>query len=121
MHLAGISTKSDLIGNGGEGDIRLQLPDIFVRPYVFAGLGWMHYSVTDYNTNTTRLAKTDDVMTVPLGAGLTLRAPFGGTFDVRGTFRAAYYDNIFNGLYAGTGANAHLHTWNVDARLGWEF
>jgi hypothetical protein len=118
MDVAGLDTDTFLVGNGGEGALRLQLPVTFVRPYALIGLGWIHYSLTNNEVNNTALEDSDDVLTVPMGLGITLRAPFGGTFDVRGTFRAAYMDDLMTGIY---GEQAQLHTWNVDARLGWEF
>ena len=92
-----------------------------MRPYIFGGLGWTHYSLANNDFNNSALAESDDVLTVPMGAGLTLKAPFGGTFDVRGTFRASFMEDLMTGVYQGSGAEARLHTWNVDARLGWEF
>jgi outer membrane protein OmpA-like peptidoglycan-associated protein len=121
VDVLGIGDSSVLLGNGAEGVLRLQLPTFFVRPYALGGLGWMHYSLTNTGGNSSAMANSDDVLTIPLGLGITLAAPFGGTFDVRGTFKAAYGEDLMTGVYAGTGLEASLHTWGVDARLGWEF
>jgi outer membrane protein OmpA-like peptidoglycan-associated protein len=119
--IAGISTNSYLVGNGGEGDLRIQLPTFFVRPYIFGGLGWMHYSLVNTNGNNSVLASSDDLLTVPMGTGIMARAVFGGTLDIRGTFRLQYRETMFDGYYSGTGEHADFHTWNVTARLGWDF
>jgi outer membrane protein OmpA-like peptidoglycan-associated protein len=118
---AGISSSSMLVGNGGEGNLRVQLPTFYVRPYIFGGLGWTHYQLVNTNGNNSLIATSDDLLTVPLGLGVTGRAPFGGTADLRGTFRLAYRETLMDGYYAGTGERADLHTWGVTARLGWEF
>ncbi len=122
IDVLGIGTDSVLLGNGGEVALRLQLPHKYVRPYAVAGVGWTHYQLTNTGgDNTSLMSSDDDVVTVPLGLGLTLHSMFGGTFDVRGTFRAAFQEDLMTGVYAGTGAVARLHTWNVNATLGWEF
>jgi outer membrane protein OmpA-like peptidoglycan-associated protein len=120
-NLNGISTSALLTGNGAEGALRVQLPTFYVRPYVFGGAGWMHYSLVNTSGNVSLLPNRDDVFTVPLGVGVFARTLFGGTADVRGTIRLAYREQLFNGYYAGSGEHADLHTWGVTARLGWEF
>ena len=94
-----------------------------MRPYALAGLGWMHYSLTNTGRQLrARWPSDDDVLTVPLGLGLTLAALFGGTLDVRGTFKAAYGEDLDERRSTPAPAlEANLHTWDVDARLGWEF
>lgn len=119
IEAVGISNDARLIGNGGEGVLRLQLPTFFVRPYVLAGVGWTHYQLTNEGINVSGLSSSDDVLTVPLGLGLTFRGVFGGTFDIRGTYRLSYFDDMFSGVYGG--ANVNMNTWAATARLGWEF
>jgi hypothetical protein len=117
----GLGSNARLIGNGAEGDVRINLTRQMVQPYVFGGLGWDRYQLSMSGSNTSSLRDQDDVMTVPFGAGLSVRAGKGFLFDVRATGRAAYYDDLMDGPYAASGQDAKLHSWNLGARLGWEF
>src|SRR5262249_26803344 len=71
----GVSTNALLVSNGLEGNLRANLPIVMRRaqllePFGFVGLGWQHYQVTNTNVNTSDLAGKDNVMAVPVGAGL---------------------------------------------------
>src|SRR4029079_13184332 len=74
----GLDRNARLISNGAEGAVRLNLPIVswnqmsLIEPFGFIGLGWSHYNVTNTNINTSDVASSDDVMTIPLGGGLTL-------------------------------------------------
>jgi hypothetical protein len=67
------------------------------------------------------LRGSDNILTVPFGAGLAARVARGLLLDLRATGRAAFYDNLMDGVYANTAEDARLHSWNVGGRLGWEF
>jgi hypothetical protein len=121
LDVTGLDNDSILLGNGGEGVLRLQLPQYVVRPYVLGGVGWLHYSLSNTGNTVSAMAESDDVLTVPLGLGFTLAAAWGGTLDVRGTFKLAYYEDLMSDIYSGTGLEANLHTWGVQATFGWEF
>lgn len=115
----GLPSSSNLISNGFEGALRLNLPIIqgrsLVEPFGFVGLGWQHYTVTNAGGNTSNLVGTsDDVMTMPYGAGLEVAyARF--IADARVTYRQTY----FNDMLRTTGGN--LNTWDVGAQVGVEF
>jgi hypothetical protein len=115
----GLPSSSDLISNGFEGALRLNLPIVqglsLVEPFGFVGLGWQHYTVTNAGGNTSNLVGTsDDVMTMPYGAGLEVAyARF--IADARVTYRQTY----FNDMLRTTGGN--LNTWDVGAQVGVEF
>jgi hypothetical protein len=117
----GLDTDTFLLGNGAEGALRFQLPTKYVMPYILVGLGWTHYSLTNTDTNTSLLENSDDVLTMPLGLGLTAFSVFGGTFDVRGVIRPTWSESMFDDFYRGTGTTADLHNWNVTGNLGWNF
>ena len=85
------------------------------------GLGWTHYSLTNTDTNGSLVENNDDVVTMPLGIGLTAFSVFGGTFDLRGVISPTWQESMFDDFYSGTGASADLHTWNVTGSLGWNF
>jgi len=121
INALGLGNNARLIGNGAEGDLRVNLTRQMVQPYLFGGLGWDHYQLNMSGSNTSSLRDKDDVLTVPFGVGLSLRVARSLLFDLRGTARAAFYDDLMDGPYAASGQDAKLHSWNLAGRLGWEF
>lgn len=122
INATGLSNDAFLLGNGAEADLRFGIPFRYVRPYFFGGVGWTHFSIANSSTAGTAVNGSDDVGLVPFGAGLAVGDQGGFQFDLRGTGRATFAnDNMLNGLYAGTGKEARLHSWAVTARIGWEF
>jgi hypothetical protein len=117
----GLSTNSVLLGNGAEGTLRINLTRARVQPYLFGGVGWTHYSLTNAQTNTSSVLGSDDVGTVPLGAGLSAR--LGGFFilDIRGTYRATFGGDMFQGLALGSDNSNAMQSWNAAGRVGVEF
>ncbi|HVZ72594.1 MAG TPA: hypothetical protein VHJ20_09485 [Polyangia bacterium] len=113
------NNNSNLISNGVEGDIRLNLPLVsgtsLIEPFGFIGLGWQHYHVT--NTPAfSDVASNDDVMTLPLGAGL--EASYRGFMvDARFTYRQTYLNNLLSADPNG----GRLDTWGVGGNVGVEF
>jgi len=96
------------------------LPHAAWNPYVFAGVGWERYDVRGMTMPTlaTGLAKSDNVLDVPMGIGVTFHDPQSHfLFDVRGTFRAAAANA--NLMTEENGAAAGMHAWEASAALGW--
>jgi len=114
----GLSTNSRLIGNGVEGDLRLNFTNYMVQPYIFGGAGWTHYQITNSTTNTSSVLSTDDVGTVPLGAGISIRPTKAFLIDVRGTYRAVFNDTMFDRV---TNSNNSMQNWGAIGRVGFEF
>jgi len=114
----GLSTNSLLVGNGVEGTLRINLTRTRVQPYLFGGVGWTHYELSNTATNTSNILGRDDIGTVPLGAGVTARFGRGFIFDVRGTYRATFDDQLMQGQSAN---DTSMQTWNASGRLGFEF
>ena len=114
----GLSTNSHLVGNGVEGDLRLNFTNYMVQPYIFGGAGWTRYQVYNTTTNTSDIASHDDVGTVPLGAGLSIRPAKVFLIDVRGTYRAVFNDTMFDRV---TTTSNSMQNWNVGGRIGFEF
>jgi outer membrane protein OmpA-like peptidoglycan-associated protein len=115
----GFSSNAYILGNGAEADLRLQWPKGMLRPFVFGGVGWTHYSVersTVVGTGLTR--RTDDIGTVPLGLGLAVGMPMGVMFEVRLTERLAFDDQLFR---TSGPTDTGMDSWNGTARLGAEF
>jgi hypothetical protein len=112
-----------LVSNGAEGTIRLNAPIVrgasLIEPYIFGGVGWTHYSITNFNANTaitSDFTRTDDVMTVPAGAGFAYGYK-GFMIDVRGNYTPTY----FNNLLANTSTTGTLNTWGVGGQVGFLF
>ncbi len=87
-----------LIGTAVTGAVRWNiLPHYSWNPYVFAGAGWQHYSIT---------------------GGFSYRDPSGITFDLRGQFNLADNSDL---LIESNGDEANLDTWEATGQLGYEF
>jgi hypothetical protein len=101
------------------------LPTEVVRPYVIAGLGWSHYEVTgeDFTTASVGIGDSDDVMTIPLGAGVA--SVFSGVLaDARFTFRPSVDSDLVlddPNDRDQAGDYTALHSWDISARVGYEF
>lgn len=114
----GLQSSATLVANGVEGDARVNVPVVMghaqlLEPFAFAGVGWQNYQVTNTNTFTADLGRTDNVLAVPVGGGLEYAV---GRFmaDARFTYRATYYNDLLV-----TGGN--LNTWGVATQIGFSF
>lgn len=110
-----------LVGTSIEGAARWNiLPHYAWNPYVFLGLGWQRYDVSDvtFSGSDTGLSGEDDLLIVPMGAGISYRDPTGIVFDLRGAYRAAEDSSL---LEKPNGDFANLSTWEATAQVGYEF
>ncbi len=105
-------SDSSLIGNGVEGNLRLNVPLEVVRPYVFGGVGWTHYQVTDRDLD-------EGVIHVPGGAGVDVTIDDSFLIDLRGTIRGAFEDDLLENTRAS--GDADLDSWSVAAGAGYNF
>ncbi len=114
----GLDSNARLLGNGGEADVRINLlQGLAWQPYALVGAGWTHYSVTNSNANTSDVAESDNVLTMPIGAGIGYRYR-NVLFDLRGTYRATTQAELID--MHGTG-EANLDTWSATLKAGFEF
>ena len=114
----GLATNSNLVSNGVEGALRINLPlvqgETLIEPFGFVGLGWQHYTLTHASTNTSDLAGSDDVMTVPYGGGV--EASYRKLMvDARFTYRQTYMNDLLRA------EGGRLNTWGVGGNVGVEF
>ena len=122
INALGLDTDALLVGQGAEGNLRLNLTTRRVQPYLFGGIGWTRYNLERTTTSTSSVRASDDVGTVPMGAGLTARLTRSFFIDVRGTYRWAFWDDMLNVASASQGlGDAPLQTWNATGKLGFEF
>jgi hypothetical protein len=118
----GLSTNALLVGNGVEGDLRVNLLRARVQPYVFGGLGWTHYQVTNSATSTSSIRGSDDIGTVPLGGGVSARLGTAFILDIRGTYRATFADDLMQTQAVnGSSTSNSMQSWNAAGRVGFEF
>jgi outer membrane protein OmpA-like peptidoglycan-associated protein len=112
-----------LVGNGLEGNARLNIPlrvgyHLF-EPYGFAGIGYQHMTISNYNANTQTLSsfsQSDNIMTVPVGGGFAY-AYKQFILDARAGWTATYYNN----LLANTSGSGTLDHWNIGGQVGFRF
>jgi len=114
-----VVNNATLIGNGVEGNLRLNAPFLvqgtLVEPFGFVGAGWSHYYFTNgYVAG----ANADNVGTIPMGGGLAL-AYRGFLAEARFTYRSVYDDNEIH--FQGPVGSAGLDNWNVGGMVGFEF
>jgi hypothetical protein len=115
-----------LIGTTVEGALRYNiLPHAVWNPYVFGGVGWQRYDVTQTHVSLSDSGMNDhdNLVEFPVGAGLSYRVG-GLVADLRGTFRATTEQNLVlktPSLSPTSGDFAAMHTWEASAAVGYEF
>lgn len=120
----GLDPDAALMSNGLEGLVRVNLGTFAIQPYAVGGIGWSRYELVNDDFNTSSVNDEDDVLTVPVGAGLSTYLGRGeaGAFmlDARFTYRAAFREDL---LDPGTGNEEQedLDNWAATLRLGYEF
>lgn len=116
----GLQTNARLLSNGVQGALRVNAPiaigKMFIEPFGFAGGGWSHYSLVSTNTQSASLQSTDNVITLPVGAGLAMGYN-GFFFDARASYTFSYENN----LVVSPTVNPGMDTWNAGGTLGFEF
>jgi hypothetical protein len=123
----GLDDDAVLMSHGAEANLRWNILSTFFRavdlgfghvdPYVFSGVGYRRYNLINDDFNTSNVVDSDNLGEVPVGGGIALSMG-GFSIDTRGEYRIAFGDDLF----VGDGDNQNeLNTWNVSARLGWEF
>jgi hypothetical protein len=115
-----LANNMDLIGNGLEGNVRLNAPflagETLIEPFGFVGIGWTNYYLT--NPDITLVSTGDNVGTVPMGAGLAIGYR-GFIAEARFTYRPVFDDNQM--ILATGDTVTDLDNWNVGLMLGFEF
>jgi hypothetical protein len=108
-----------LVGTNVEGALRWNiLPHYTWNPYVFGGIGWQRYDVSNGDLSDQGLEDSTDLAVFPVGVGLGFRDRSGLTVDVRGTMRFAEDSNF---IQLEPGNDTELHTWEAAGALGYEF
>jgi hypothetical protein len=114
--------SASLVGHGAEGDLRINIPVIgaegsYVVPYALAGLGWQHLQLRNADARGTALAPSDDVVTIPVGGGVTLG--HGHLYlDARFTYRFTQDEDL---LATNNGGSNQLGQWTFGGNFGYLF
>lgn len=119
------TASATLIGTTVEGDVRINfMPHYMFTPYIFGGLGWQHYNINDnrFTLADTGMNKTDNLMDVPAGLGLSYRQN-GFVGELRGTYRWAATGSglVLSTTPSNVGQFASMSSWEASLQLGYEF
>ena len=124
----GLEDSAMLVSNGAQGALRLNvMAGLPVTPFLFGGAAWRRYDVTNSATNISDVSETDDVLELPVGAGLA--GMFKGLMvDLRGELRyTTNADLVRTGNLdqpvIGVSDNEFgtMHRWGLNANVGYEF
>jgi hypothetical protein len=123
----GLEADADIVGTGLEGVVRydflsvaaFDLGGVQMSPFVFGGLGYQKFSLSDEGANTSDIAASDNTLVLPVGAGI------GGTrgalqLDARFTWRQTFDDQMFSARVGGD-IDSSLDQWSLTARAGLAF
>lgn len=115
----GLDNNALLMSTGVDAAVRIHLLPGDYQPYAFVGAGWRRYDLTNVDTNTSSVTDTDNVVEVPFGVGFAYTYEHL-TFDVRGSYRPTLDADLVVPVAAGEDS-PKLDTFQVSARIGWEF
>lgn len=119
----GLDDDAVLVSNGAEGLVRLNIaPFAGVSPFVVGGLSYLRYSVANDSFNNSAVKDEDDVVAVPLGAGISAALGDSGVLlDARFTYRMTFDEELLIPTTANANPDQGLSNWAISARIGYEF
>ena len=130
-HIAGLPSGNTgtLIGSAAEGTLRWNvLPRLSWTPYVFGGVGYQRYDVTQTSVSLSdsNMNSSDNLLSVPAGLGFVWRGNNGLVADVHGTYRFTWFQDLVlkNGAPITTTSSSDfvkLNNWQASAAIGYEF
>lgn len=108
----GLDSDALLIANGVEASARYNfLRNNQWQPFVTAGAAWKHYDIRS-DANTSSILEDDDVLEIPVQAGVSWRRK-GFLVDGRVGYRQAFSEDLLG--------DEELHNWGANVNLGIEF
>ncbi len=110
----GLDSSTDLLRQGVEGAMRLNIVSGVVQPYIMGGVGWTNARLTGTTFNNSDVKSTDDMVHFPVGAGVGFHYR-GLLVDTRGVFRPTVRDTMLEA------EGARMHTWEGKLNAGFEF
>lgn len=112
----GLDESAVLVANGGEAALRLNIMQGSVRPFLFGGVGFKHYQLVNESFNTSSVRQSDDVLELPVGAGVDFQLMERMILGARLAVRPAFDENL-----VGSAGEPEMHTMSGDLRLGYQF
>jgi hypothetical protein len=125
----GLDSSAMLVGNGVQGDVRINAlsGDAPVQPFIYGGVAWRRYQLTNSDFNTSDVNDEDDVLELPVGLGVAYKVD-NFMLDLRGEFRGSFYENLVPTrstddleVSITNDNSAAMHRWGVQANIGVEF
>jgi hypothetical protein len=125
----GLDSNALLVGNGVGGNVRINAlsGDAPVQPFIYGGVAWRRYQLTNSDFNTSDVNDQDDVLELPVGLGVAYKVG-NFMFDARGEFRGSFYEDLVPArsnddleVSITNDNNAAMHRWGVQANIGVEF
>jgi hypothetical protein len=122
INALGLDDDAILVGNGVQGNVRVNFTqDYSLQPFAYAGAAWRHYNLTNNDFNTSDIEDSDDVLEIPMGAGLAFKYA-GFMLDARGEFRLASQEDLMPSLNPDSfDDRAQMDRWAVNANIGYAF
>jgi hypothetical protein len=108
----GVDPNGQLLSNGAQGLLRLNVLTGPLQPYVGVGVGLARYQVVNTTTNTSDIANREDLPSVPGIVGLSLRG-MGLIVDTRFSVNAPISATMIPG--------SAMTSWQWGANIGAEF
>jgi hypothetical protein len=112
MTALGLDPKAVLLSNGFEGLLRWNVLTGVVQPYVGVGIGYKHFAVRNSAINTSDILNDENVAHVPGAIGFAFRMN-GLVLDGRFGIAAPINSDLM--------PFSHLTSWDIGAKLGYEF
>lgn len=119
----GLDNDAVLVGNGLQGAARVNILDMNIQPFIFGGVAWRHYELANEGINTSAVENSDDVLEIPVGAGIAWKYR-GFMLDVRGEYRYARFENMvpeFDDAGFLEEGGATMNRYGAVANLGYVF
>lgn len=112
-----------LVGTTVEGAVRWNvLPHNSFDPFLFVGVGWQRYDVTNaqFRLSDQGIRDSDNMITYPMGGGVQWRDSSGLVIDVRGTYRPTSDYGLVSERST-TQSFVPMHSWAASLSGGYEF
>jgi len=103
-----------------QGDLRINATtNTSVQPFLYGGIAWRRYTLTNESFNTSDVNGRDDVMEVPVGIGAAYHAG-NVLIDARAELRGAFFNDLVPDSPTSS-SNAPMHRWGINASVGYRF
>ena len=113
INAVGADGDATLLGSGVEGALRVNFLTGAFTPFAVVGAGWRHYDLTRTEGNLGALQDNDNVLIVPLGAGISYSMR-GLMLDLRGSIRPPFSSD----LVSTAGGGGHSSDERLELRVG---